>query len=172
MRSVRVWLVAVGLSVAAMAQTAHAAQPADLFDFWLGDWRVSWHNADNTAGSARNRISKTLDGKVIEENFEQDAGDPPPILRGHSISVLQQSSGIWQQAWADNQGGYFSFSASVDGDKRIFATALLPSADSSVRGQRMVFYDIRPDSFSWDWEGTRDGGKSWSLLWRLRYVRQ
>ena len=124
------------------------------------------------SGSARNRISKTLDGKVIEENFEQDAGDSPPILRGHSISVLQQSSGIWQQAWADNQGGYFSFSASIDGDKRIFATALLSGADNSVRGQRMVFYDIRPDSFSWDWEGTRDGGKSWSLLWRLRYVRQ
>ena len=46
MRSVRVWLVAVGLSMAAMALTAHAAQPADLFDFWLGDWRVSWHNAE------------------------------------------------------------------------------------------------------------------------------
>ena len=154
------------------ASPAQAAQPADLFDFWLGDWRVSWHNADGTAGSARNRISKTLDGKVIEENFEQDASDPPPILRGRSISVLQQSTGIWQQAWADNQGGYFAFSASVEGDKRIFATALLPGADNIVRGQRMVFYNIQANSFAWDWEGTRDGGKSWALLWRLAYSRQ
>ena len=172
MRSVGVWLVAIGLSVAAMAQTAHAAQPADLFDFWLGDWRVSWHNADGTTGSARNRIIKTLDGKVIEENFEQDASDLPPILRGRSVSVLQQSTGIWQQVWADNQGGYFAFSASVDGDKRIFATALLPGADNIVRGQRMVFYNIQANSFAWDWEGTRDGGRSWSLLWRLAYFRQ
>ena len=73
---------------------------------WLGDWRVSWQHADGTTAKARNRISKTLDGKVIEENFEQDPADPPPLLRGRSISVLQQNSGIWQQAWADNQGGY------------------------------------------------------------------
>ena len=172
MRFAKFWLAALLLSMAAMALTAHAAQPADLFDFWLGDWRVSWHNADGTAGSARNRISKTLDGKVIEENFEQDASDPPPILRGRSISVLQQSTGIWQQAWADNHSGYFAFSASVEGDKRIFATALLPGADNIVRGQRMVFYNIQANSFAWDWEGTRDGGKSWALLWRLAYSRQ
>ena len=109
---------------------------------------------------------------MIKENFEQDAGDPPPILRGHSISVLQQSSGIWQQAWADNQGGYFSFSASVDSDKRIFATAMQLGPDNSLRGQRMVFYDIRPDRFSWDWEGTRDGCKRWTLLRRLSYLRR
>ena len=139
---------------------------------WLGDWRVSWQNADGTTAKARNRISKTLDGKVIEENFEQDPADPPPLLRGRSISVLQQNSGIWQQAWADNQGGYFSFSASVDGDKRIFATAMQPGPDNSLRGQRMVFYDIRPDRFSWDGEGTRDGGKRWTLLWRLSYLRR
>ena len=159
----------MGLSLATLAQSA---QPVDLFDFWLGDWRVNWQNADGSSGKARNRISKTLDGRVIEENFEQDASDPPPILRGRSISVLQQATGIWQQAWADNQGGYFSFSASVDGDKRIFATALLPGADNTVRGQRMVFYNIQANSFAWDWEGTRDGGKSWSLLWRLSYTRQ
>ena len=165
-------LIAILRGPVTAASPAHAAQPADLFDFWLGDWRVSWQNADGTTAKARNRISKTLDGKVIEENFEQDPADPPPLLRGRSLSVLQQATGIWQQAWADNQGGYFSFSASVDGDKRIFATALLPSADNSVRGQRMVFYNIQANSFAWDWEGTRDGGKTWSLPWRLTYTRQ
>ena len=149
---------------------AHAMQPADLFDFWLGDWSVSWKNADGSTGRARNRITKTLDGQGIEENFEEDAGDPPPLLKGRSISVLHKASGIWRQAWADNQGGFFAFTASVDGDRRLFATEMRSEGDQ-VRGQRMVFYDIRPNRFMWDWEGTTDGGRTWSLLWRLEYRR-
>jgi hypothetical protein len=35
----------------------------------------------------------------------------------------------------------------------------------------MVFYDIKKDSFTWDWEGTQDGGETWNLLWRINYTR-
>ena len=150
---------------------ARAAQPADLFDFWVGDWSVTWTNANGSPGKGRNRITKSLDSRVIEEHFEQDPGDPPPVLRGRSISVLHQASGIWKQAWADNQGGYFSLSASTDGDKRIFATDLAAVGDQ-LRGQRMVFHSIRPERFTWDWEGTVDGGKNWRQLWRIEYQRQ
>ena len=150
--------------------TAQAAQPEDLFDFWVGDWNVTWTNGDGTRGKARNRIVKSTDGRLIEEHFEQDPGDPPPLLRGRSISVLHQGSGLWKQAWADNQGGFFALTASVEGGKRVFATELRADGDK-LRGQRMVFYAIRPESFSWDWEGTSDGGRSWTLLWRLEYRR-
>jgi len=107
---------------------------------------------------------------VIEELFEEDPADPPPLLRGHSISVLEKRSGLWRQAWADNQGGFFAFTASVDGDKRIFATELR-AEDDQLKGQRMVFYAITKDAFTWDWEGTTDGGQRWKLLWRLQYRR-
>ncbi|MEP7102255.1 MAG: hypothetical protein ABI781_17230, partial [Burkholderiales bacterium] len=60
--------------VAAQAASAPApaivAQPADLFDFWLGDWQLSWLNADGSKGTGRNRITKILDGAVIQEDFE------------------------------------------------------------------------------------------------------
>ena len=148
---------------------APAAQPADLFDFWLGDWQVSWRNADGTTGKARNHVARILDGNVIEERFEEDAGDPAPLLKGRSLSV-RDSAGLWRQAWADNQGGFFALSASVDGDKRLFSTALT-AAGAEVKGQRMVFHDITPDAFTWDWEGTTDGGRTWKLLWRLAYRR-
>lgn len=149
---------------------AHAAQAADLFDFWLGDWSVSWTNANGSPGKARNRVTRSLDGKVIEELFEQDPADAPPLLRGRSISVLHQASGVWKQAWADNQGGFFALSASTDGDKRIFATELRRVGDT-LTDQRMVFHSIQRDAFIWDWEGTGDGGQSWKLLWQLQYRR-
>jgi hypothetical protein len=151
------------------AAPASVSQPADLFDFWLGDWTVSWKNADGSAGRARNHVSRILDAQVIEERFEEDPADPAPLLRGRSLSV-RDKAGQWHQAWADNQGGFFALTASTEGDKRLFSTALTAVGDQ-VKGQRMVFHHITRDAFTWDWEGTTDGGKTWSLLWQLDYRR-
>ncbi|HEY9024593.1 MAG TPA: hypothetical protein VIP05_09845 [Burkholderiaceae bacterium] len=160
------------LLLACTMQTASAAPvalPADLFDFWLGDWQVTWKNANGTTGKARNHVARVLDGNVIEENFEEDAGDPAPLLRGRSLSV-RDPAGQWHQAWADNQGGFFALTGSADGDRRLFSTALT-TAGAAVTGKRMVFHHITADAFTWDWEGTTDGGKTWKLLWRLDYKR-
>ena len=166
--------VVLSLLLALTMQTSHAApapaaQPADMFDFWLGDWHVHWKNADGTTGKARNHVSRILDGHVIEEQFEQDPADPAPVLKGRSLSV-RDPAGLWHQAWADNQGGFFALTASADGDRRLFSTALTAVGDQ-VKGQRMVFRDIARDVFTWDWEGTTDGGKTWKLLWQLNYRR-
>jgi hypothetical protein len=156
------------LLLAALVQPAHAVAPAELFDFWVGDWVLTWKNANGSTGQARNRVGKILDGKVIEENFEGDASAPPRLL-GRSLSVLD-SSGHWRQAWADNQGGFFALTGGSDGETRFFATDFKPVGDQ-LKGQRMRFYDIHPDSFDWDWEGSSDGGKTWTLIWRLHYQR-
>ena len=154
---------------ATSAAPAPTPQAADLFDFWVVDWQVTWKNADGTSGKACNHIARILDGNVIEEQFEQDPGDAPPLLKGRSLSV-RDPKGQWHQAWADNQGGFFALTASADGDKRLFSTALTPAGDQ-VKGQRMVFHHITKDAFTWDWEGTTDGGKTWKLLWQLHYQR-
>lgn len=161
-------LLAATAMLAPLLQPAHATTPAELFDFWIGDWVVTWTNANGSPGQARNRVSKILDGKVIEEDF---AGDPAvtPRLLGRSLSVLDKG-GTWRQAWADNQGGFFALTGGSDGQTRFFTTAFQP-VDGQLKGQRMRFYGIRPDSFDWDWEGSTDGGKTWTLIWRLHYQR-
>jgi hypothetical protein len=125
---------------------APAPQSPDLFDFWVGDWNVTWKNANGSAGKAHNHVARILDGNVIEEQFEQDPADPAPLLRGRSLSV-RDPKGQWHQAWADNQGGFFSLTASADGDKRLFSTALTTVGDQ-VKGQRMVFHHITKDAFT------------------------
>jgi hypothetical protein len=92
------------------AAAAPAPQPADMFDFWLGNWQVSWKNADGSVGKGTNHIARILDGRVIEERFEEDAADPAPQLKGQSLSV-RDPAGLWHQAWADNQGGFFALTA-------------------------------------------------------------
>ncbi len=160
-----------GLAQTPPPAATSAAQPADLFDFWVGDWRASWTNANGTQGEGRNRVSKSLDGAVIEEHFDTLASNPPPLLKGRSLSVLERRSGKWRQAWADNQGGFIVLTASQDGERRIFATDWV-LRDGKTLGQRMVFHAIAKDSFTWDWESTADGGKTWAQQWRIQYVRR
>ena len=139
------------------------------YDFWLGKWDAKWENANGTTGSGSNHVFKVLDGTVIEENFSITGGGQAGFL-GKSISVMD-TNGQWHQAWADNQGGYFDFTGEQLGEKKIFKTKLV-ERDGKKIIQRMVFYDIKEDSFLWDWEGTQDGGATWNLLWRINYTRQ
>jgi hypothetical protein len=156
-------------SAAASDPAAAAPQPGDLFDFWLGDWSLTWKNADGSVGTGRNRITKILDGRVIQEEFETLTDPSPPLLKGRSLSVL--SNGVWRQSWVDNQGGFFAFSAQVDGDRRLFVTEPRTLRDGRVRVQRMVFGAITASSLTWDWERSDDAGRTWVREWRVQYTR-
>jgi hypothetical protein len=138
------------------------------YDFWVGKWNANWENANGTKGSGTNHVFKVLDGTVIEENFSITGGPLVGFL-DKSISVMDANK-QWHQAWADNQGGYFDFTGEVIGEKKIFKTKLVEKDGKKII-QRMVFYDIKMDSFTWDWEGTQDGGETWNLLWRINYTR-
>lgn len=136
------------------------------FDFWLGNWDISWSDAKGNEFQASNKVVKILDGKVIEENFE-DSGSG---LKGKSLSVYNPRTQTWHQAWADNQGGYYDFVGEIDGDTRIFKTRMVEKDGNKII-QRMRFYDIKENSLMWDWERSMDNGKTWTLLWRLHYTR-
>jgi hypothetical protein len=142
-------------------------QDSTLFDFWVGDWDLTWTTNDGKTAKATNRIVKILDGKVIQENFSFSSGQ----FKGTSISVYNPVKKTWHQAWADTQGGYFDLEGDVDGDKRIFKTKPQQQNGQQII-RRMVFYDIKPGSLKWDWELSRDGGATWQLQWRINYVRK
>ena len=146
-------------------------QPPDLFDFWVGDWDAKWKNANGTDGRGRNVIAKILDGAVLEEQFEGEGTAKAPGLKGRSLSVLHKGSGVWKQSWADSQGGFYAFTAKVDGEKKMFVTDPVTRNGQEVI-LRMVFFDIKKDSFTWDWESTADGGKTWKRQWRVEYTRR
>ena len=85
-------------SASAIPATQPPAQPADLFDFWLGDWQLSWPNADGSKGTGRNRITKILGGEGIQEDFEALTGSPPPRLNGSARPL--PPGGTWAPPWA------------------------------------------------------------------------
>jgi hypothetical protein len=135
------------------------------FDFWVGNWEVSWKAPDSTIVKGTNNVIKILDGKVIQENFV----DPSRNFKGTSISVFNPQTSQWHQAWADNQGGYYNFTGVVTDKERIFEMA---EKDDRGARYRMVFSDITPDSLVWKWQGIREGWEDWKTVWKINYKRK
>ena len=138
------------------------AEEFSQFDFWLGDWRVSWGEGEK----GTNRVQKILGDCVIQEEFD---GRPGVELIGKSLSTYDVERGCWLQTWVDNSGGYLDFNGGWQGDKMVLSRQV-PGTEGDTR-QRMVWFDIQPDSLTWNWERSEDGGQSWQILWQLKYQR-
>jgi len=139
------------------------------YDFWIGEWEAAWDEEEGIKQYGTNSIARILGDKVLEENFKIHSGKNKGFV-GQSYSVYHVPSGTWKQAWVDNQGGYFDFTGSNYGDRVYFSTSPVQKKKDVII-QRMVFYDIQDDSFTWDWELSKDGGDTWSLQWRIFYTR-
>jgi hypothetical protein len=142
------------------------------FDFWLGEWDLSWP-AEQTGGQVgetghgTNRIERLLGQCVIEENFAMDDGS----FLGRSLSVFDTRAELWMQTWVDSSGGYLLFSGGFDGSQMELRTTPV-EREGEVAVNRMVFHDISAESLQWDWQGSRDGGQTWNYLWTISYRRR
>jgi hypothetical protein len=134
--------------------------PENQFDFWLGEWNVTWGEDRN----GTNHIERILDGKIIQENFTA------PDLHGMSISSYDPERGLWCQTWVDSNGTYLDFTGRSEDERMIL------SRDAIVEGQackqRMVWHHIRGNQLEWNWERSDDDGKSWRVLWQIHYTRK
>ncbi len=162
-------ILLVLLPAALLAQ--QKTRPCDLpegkqFDFWLGEWEVSWKGADGAVKMGTNKIHKVLDSCIVEENFE---GGP---LKGRSYSVYNPKTKLWQQTWIDNQGGYLVFTGAFKDGKMELRTPVQKNATGQKVISRMVFKNIEKDSLNWDWQQSSDGGITWKDLWLISYKRK
>lgn len=159
------------LGYGSMAQSANqkpcSSPEASQFDFWVGDWSLTWK--DSLHGT--NRIEKIFGNCTIHENFS----DPRLKYFGQSWTVYNSNYKQWQQTWVDNQGGYIALTGGKVGDSMILKTAErnVPVTISATGKMinRMVFYNIKPNSFDWSWESSFDGGSVWKPNWQIHYVR-
>jgi hypothetical protein len=156
-----------------VAQTKRACDAPEFrqFDFWVGEWEVSWPASDateNKSGRGRNRIHKALDDCAIVENFDGQPGIP---LRGMSLSTYNRQLQKWQQTWVDSEGSYLDFVGEFRDGKMILQREAKSRAGKAFL-QRMVWQNIKPESLDWSWERSDNGGKNWQVMWAIHYVRQ
>jgi len=145
---------------------------ASQFDFWLGEWNLTWPaeqsgGKEGDIGAGTNSISKMLDGCVVRENFNS----PTTGFRGHSVSVYDAKKSRWQQTWVDNSGGYLLFTGEFKAGQMILETEPFARGEETLVN-RMVFRNVTPDSLDWDWQTSKDRGKTWKDLWNIHYQRK
>ncbi len=145
---------------------------ATQFDFWVGEWELTWPGGqagtpEGKIGKGRNHITKTLGGCTIEENFSTE--DSSYI--GRSWSVYNSQLEMWQQTWVDNSGAYLLFTGKYQADTMELRTALREQGDKKILS-RMLFENITPNGFDWNWQRSTDGGENWTDLWNIRYSRK
>lgn len=139
------------------------------FDFWIGDWDLTWPGPNQgAAGRGTNSIKQIMDGCIVQENFSGATSMP---LRGMSVSRFDPRSGKWKQTWVDNQGGYIDLAGEFrDGQMVLFHNGFTPDGKPAL--MRMVYKNIQPSEFDWSWERSTDGGKTWQVLWPIHYKRR
>jgi len=155
----------ISMNVTGQTDTAYCSSPeSSQFDFWLGNWELTW----NDTGKGTNHVEKILGSCVVQENFN----DPANNFTGKSWSMYNATKKEWQQTWVDNQAGYIVLKGKYADGKMVLSTEPVKTPDGKESISRMIFYNITKNSFDWNWEKSTDGGKTWELNWKIRYVRK
>jgi len=149
-----------------VAQHSPHATSRQQFDFWIGEWELSWKDPQKGMVKGKNVITKEMNDKVIYEHFS----DPINNYFGASWSVYDTLIGKWKQTWVDDQGSYLDFRGEFKDGKMTLQREYTSPGGKLVR-QRMTFYNISKHRLDWVWEGSTDNGASWNELWKIEYVR-
>ena len=154
----------------AAAQTKPCAEPEQKqFEFWVGEWDLTWPgNNPGQTDHGTNSVQRILEGCIVQENF---SGAEAMHLRGQSVSIFDASARKWKQTWVDNEGAYLDFVGEFkDRQMALAREAIRPDGTKAL--QRMVFKNITHEEFDWSWEASKDGGKSWTVIWPIHYKRK
>jgi hypothetical protein len=155
---------------AVWAQTTPCASPESRqFDFWVGNWDLSWQNAAGKEFHGKNNIVSMWGACGVEENFSGQPG--PQQLLGNSVSMYSPATSTWRQTWVDNSGSYLEFEGGMEEDSMVlYGHGTNPATGDEFR-TRMRFFNITEDAFEWNWERSVDDGASWQLSWAIHYQR-
>jgi hypothetical protein len=137
------------------------------FDFWVGEWNLTWPGATpGEVGHGTNSIKRILEGCVVQENF---SGGDSMHLRGTSVSTFDLGSGRWKQTWVDNEGGYLDFVGEFNNGQMVLRREAVRNGKKIL--QRMVWKNISANELDWSWESSTDGGETWQVNWPIHYKR-
>ena len=141
----------------------HCASPEYReFDFWVGDWDV--FETEGATKVARVRVDRILDGCVLRERYEDEAG-----LRGESFSIYDTGRRVWHQTWVTNHGQLLTLEGQMQRGEMILAglTRNSDGLENHVRGTwKPLDGGVRETAVR-----SSDAGKTWNQWFDLSFRR-
>src|SRR5581483_2683311 len=135
------------------------------FDFWVGAWDVVATQGGTSQGHSR--IERELGNCVIWENWTSLGSG----YVGKSYNVYNASLKRWEQFWVDNVGGMIHFYGGLKDWVMDFWTDEMPQPDGSKLKRHLQFFNLGPDTVRQFSQGSKDGGKTWTVEYDFTYNR-
>ena len=132
------------------------------FDFWLGTWNVTV--AGKPAGT--NHIESVMKGCGVLEHWTSAGGG-----HGTSLNFYDRRTKAWSQAWIDEGGNALHLKGGI-ADGRMVLQSDPQTTPKGVVVQRITWSKEADASVRQLWESSNDGGKSWSVSFDGKYVKQ
>ncbi len=159
--------------------SAELGQNASAYEPMIGSWAVTVldHIADEKTLTTRGEwnFAWILEGRAIQDVFmvpqlsERHVGMSKLYNRyGTTIRIFDETIQKWKIFWFNP----------VNGAQNELEVTVLPDRivqlgkDSSGNLMRWIFTEIKPDSFKWSGELSKDAGQSWALQAEFFAVRK
>jgi tetratricopeptide (TPR) repeat protein len=134
-------------------------------DFWLGEWDVE----ANGQFAGTSSVQLILDDCVIFENWTSRGLSQG--YSGKSFNVFNPALKKWEQLWVDNTGSVLTLQGEYK-DGTLQYRGETPQADGTKTNERLTFFKLPDDRVHQVWEQSRDGGKSWQVIFDGLYKRK
>lgn len=153
------------LAIPAAGHSADAAKRCDAkefraFDFWVGEWRVTWKTPQGQPAEGRSSIQRVLDGCAVEEHWQGADGS-----EGKSLSFFDPAANHWHQTYIDNSAQPLFLDGNVEG------TSLVLKGKSG-EGFKLTFHRITWSPMAGGvrqhWEQSHDE-KDWHTVFDGKY---
>jgi hypothetical protein len=132
------------------------------FDFWLGSWNVTVQG--KPAGT--NVIESSMKGCTLIEHWTSAGGG-----HGTSLNFYDRRTKAWSQAWIDEGGNALHLKGGI-ADGRMVLQSDPQTTPKGVVVQRITWSKEADASVRQLWESSNDGGKTWSVSFDGKYVKQ
>ncbi|MGH7681257.1 MAG: tetratricopeptide repeat protein [Candidatus Eiseniibacteriota bacterium] len=132
------------------------------FDFWVGEWQVKSREG---APAGTNSITIENGDCWVHEHWLSPGGN------GESFNFYNPTTQKWHQSWVDDQGQVAEFDGglkdgamAMEGYRQGTAGARIPA--------RLTLTPLPDGTVRQLGENSTDGGKTWTILYDLIYVRK
>jgi hypothetical protein len=165
------FLVTIGACVGFVAPAASAADSeacssnieSRQFDFWLGDWTVSYPGAP---GGSTSKVSLSLDKCLVVESWDGGKGH-----KGENMFAYSSDDKSWHGMFADNQGRVHVFEGKLAaGTAEFYGPGRNANGASVLNRIRVV--RVNANKVEQSWEKSNDNGATWNMEFRGEYSRR
>jgi hypothetical protein len=145
-----------------------------LFGQFVGDWDIDSVQSPSPSGVAFKAKGEVhfgwiLDGRAVQDVWmTYDDKSKRVIPVGTTIRVYDPSTDTWQSTWIS----VLRRSVQTFVAKQVGKEIVLEGTTKDGYPERWVFSEIKPRSFKWHSEETRDGGGTWILTEEMRIRRR